>query len=93
MEENGKIIRVGHVEIRLDDDGEIDEIVTYDNTGQCNFHLERMTDDNFWMRWYSTPEKPLGKELVVHFQADLVETEEDDVKSWRTVITPRFDLE
>jgi len=46
------IIKGEGFEIRLNDDGTLDEIVTYDTFGRCNFHLEQMSDDSYWMGLY-----------------------------------------
>lgn len=57
-----KIIRHGNIEVRLNDDGTLDEVVMYDQNGKCVYHLEQMSDCLFWMRFYGDQ-----KDLVVNF--------------------------
>lgn len=51
--------------IRYHDDGTLDEIVALDANGACEFHMEQLDDNLFWMRFSSTKERPLPQELVV----------------------------
>lgn len=44
--------RDGPFEIRLNEDGTIDEILLYIN-GECVMHLEQMDDSYFWMGLYA----------------------------------------
>jgi len=46
-------------------EGSLDEVVTHDENGECDFHLEQMDDFQWWMRWYSTKARPLPRELIV----------------------------
>jgi hypothetical protein len=46
-------------------EGPLDEVVTLDENGECDFHLEQMDDFQWWMRWYSTKARPLPRELIV----------------------------
>jgi hypothetical protein len=46
--------------------GLLDEVVTHDENGECDFHLEQMDDFQWWMRWYSTKARPLARELIVN---------------------------
>lgn len=45
--------------------GPLDEVVCYDEYGNCEFHLEKMSDVSWWMRFYSTKGRPIPRELVV----------------------------
>ncbi len=57
--------RRDNIEVRLHKDGTLDEVVFYDPyTEQCIFHLEQMSDQHFWMRFYGTTQ-----DLVVHIGA------------------------
>jgi len=47
-------IKIGNSEVRLDPDGEVDEIVIRDRDGVCLFHLEYMADNLVWSALYST---------------------------------------
>jgi hypothetical protein len=51
---------------RLHTDGTIDEVITRDEAGECNFHMEQMDDFQWWMRFYSTKASPLPRELIVN---------------------------
>lgn len=51
---------------RLNSDGTIDEVITRDEAGECNFHMEQMDDFAWWMRFYSTKASPLPRELVIN---------------------------
>lgn len=53
--------------IRLHRDSDkLDEVVGYDEFGNCEFHLEQMDDFQWWMRWYSTQGRSLPQELIVN---------------------------
>ena len=45
------------VEVRLNDDGTIDEIVT---SRPCTFHLEQMDDGQYWIGLTPTTDNPDG---------------------------------
>lgn len=47
-------------------DNTLDEVVTHDENGECDFHLEQMDDFQWWMRWYSTKARPLPRDLIVN---------------------------
>lgn len=34
--------------VRLDEDGQLDELVVFDEDGQCTFHLEKMRNGRWW---------------------------------------------
>ena len=52
--------------IRLKDDGKLDEVVTRDELNECDFHLEHLDEEQWWMRWYSTKSRPLPRELIIN---------------------------
>lgn len=62
----GEIVVNPRLLIRLHQDGTLDEVVTRDESGECNFHLEQMDDFQWWMRWYGTKANPLPRELIVN---------------------------
>lgn len=49
MSEHPQIERRGNVEVRLNDDGTVDEIVIWDSDGSVSFHMEQMDDGLYWM--------------------------------------------
>ena len=49
----------------LSPEGGLDEIITTDKFGDCEFHLERMDQFSWWMRFYSTRGRVLPREVVV----------------------------
>lgn len=51
MADSPRTIRLKNVEMRLNDDGSIDEIVCYAK-GKCVFHLEQMSGNHFWAAAY-----------------------------------------
>lgn len=54
--------RYGNVEVRpIPGDNSLDEIVIYGPNGECLFHLEKMSDQTYWMRAYGSE-----KDLVAH---------------------------
>lgn len=46
-------------------EGPLDEVVCYDEYGNCEFHLEKMDDMQWWMRFYSTKGRQIPREVVV----------------------------
>lgn len=62
----GEIVVNPRLLIRLHSDGTLDEVVTRDESGDCNFHMEQMDTCQWWMRWYSTKANPLPRELIVN---------------------------
>lgn len=54
-----------NIEIRLHEDGTLDELLIYDpHDGRCLYHMEQMADDWFWMRVNG-----VTQDLVVHIGA------------------------
>lgn len=47
-------------------DNTLDEVITYDENGECDFHMEQMDDFHWWMQWHSTAARPLPREVVVN---------------------------
>lgn len=64
-------IKIGNAEIRLDDNGELDEIVISDSDGRCTFHIERMSDESIWARFYHTEKQNMAeKDIVMTWHSD-----------------------
>ncbi len=61
----GKTERRGNVEVRLDESGNFDELVVYDNDGRIVVHLERMADGFIWLRAYGD-----AGDCVVHLESE-----------------------
>jgi hypothetical protein len=55
-----------NVEVRLHNDGTLDEIVITDHADRCIMHLEQMDDHYYWMRVYG-----ITQDLVVHIGATI----------------------
>jgi hypothetical protein len=49
-------VHIGKSEIRLDDSGEVDEVVICDSQGECLLHLEYMADNLVWSAVYKDDE-------------------------------------
>lgn len=65
-----KTIRIGPHEIRLHNDGSVDEIVIRNAEGECVFHLEQMDDQCFWMAAYHRENGKLAAEAHVNIITD-----------------------
>lgn len=77
-----KEIQIGkHLTIRLNDDGTLDEIISRDVNGEVNFHLEQMSDLNWWMRFYGTKTQPLEHEVIAWIGPEGGKYELEDVES------------
>lgn len=78
----------GNIEVRLDDDGVLDEVVTHGPT-QC--HVERLDEGVFWMRW----DQEGGDSLVVFMRAFKGKVTRNVIDKVATIdgeiITPRFE--
>lgn len=55
-------------EVRLHEDGTVDEIVIRDADGRCLFHLEQMSDVNYWMALYPYSRK-LNAAVHIHINS------------------------
>lgn len=64
-----KELNIGNLTLRFLKDGTLDEVITHDADGECEFHMEKMDADYFWMRFYSTKNRPLEKDLIVWMKA------------------------
>ena len=64
-------IRRGNIEVRLHEDGTLDEVVFYSSDGKPIFHMEQMDDNLFWMRFEGSEE-----DLVVNLGAVIGERHE-----------------
>jgi hypothetical protein len=66
----GDIVISQRLTLRPREDGLTDEVVAFDENGECEFHLEQLDDrkgqNQFWMRWYSTKARPLPRELILN---------------------------
>lgn len=65
-----KKIEFNGLEVRLYDNGHVDEVVTKDVGGKVDFHMEQMSESAFWMRFYSTPYQPMPKDVVVNMRIE-----------------------
>lgn len=64
-----RVIRKGNIEIRLHEDGRLDEVNLYHpQTGQPLFHMEQMANDKFWMAAYGTEDA-----CIVNMSANISE--------------------
>lgn len=61
-----KELNLKNIKIRFHEDGSVDEIITYDQDGVCNFHMEQMDKNHLWMQFYSTKAVPLEKDIVIN---------------------------
>ena len=81
------IARHGNIEIRTHDDGSLDEIVMYDQSGKCVYHLEQMSDCGWWMACY-------GDEKTVHVNfSTFDESIHDDDDSDAPSLFANYDIE
>jgi hypothetical protein len=76
-----KTERLGNIEVRLRDDGTLDEVLLYDDLGKGRvlFHMEQMALHAWWMRVIGST-----RDLVVHIRSNTGDDESravaDDMK-------------
>lgn len=88
---NDKTLRLGNTEIRLNDDGTVDEIVVRDSNQHCLAHLEQLSDEHYWLGLHDPKAKTneIG-EYPLHVQIGsqkpiqvIVDHSEDELKPLR----------
>lgn len=70
MTKDKRVRSFGPIEVRLDESGQVDEVLICDEHGVCLFHLERMTDNQVWVGLYPPHLRGQNKRVAFYIQAD-----------------------